>query len=486
MATAEALRSQAIIGLVSTRLPFQPELADQLALLPGRVGARNRWHLDDVGAAEAKDRGKDRRDQGRGLETNALVLIDKLIFRRPRTGREGQGVGEVIADLTIERGFEVLLVAQVHAGVSIGGKNGRKACDLQSRQEGLGHVEAVGIVALLVEIEGTGDPIELATLLGDKADVFDERVRIDLFLEVEGHDRGQDGVQIEVPTGLGLGKDGGRGQVRKAQIILNRGIVAVEINIHREGEIALGDIAALGRIIERRVADLIVIAGDHEGRVQLIVRLPTQGATNAPIISGVGVLAAVCTGIVHPAIFVAHIADQTHGQLVLDQRHIDHAAQTQTIGVALGLARFNVKRGVIAARIGLVGHITDRARQGAGSEQGALGSAQNLNTTNIVGTHVWGQDRERGQGQVIQIDGHQLLLAAAAGPVRGLDAAHNELVEVGATGGDHARDGASQIFIVLDALGFEILAADSGDALWNILNRLSPLGGGHDHFFDHI
>ena len=74
-----------------------------------------------------------------------------------------------------------------------------------------------------------------------------------------------------------------------------------------------------------------MIAGDHQGRVQLVIGLPAQGATDAPVIGRIGILAAIGTGIVHPAIFITGVAHQAKSKLVLDQRYIDHAAEAQSI-----------------------------------------------------------------------------------------------------------------------------------------------------------
>ena len=106
-----------------------------------------------------------------------------------------------------------------------------------------------------------------------------------------------------------------------------------------------------------------MVTGHHKGRIQLIIRAPTQRPAYAPVISRVAILAAIGSGIVYPTIFVALIANEANRQFILNYRHIDHAADTQAIGIALGFASFDIDGGVIARWIGLVGHITDRPSQ---------------------------------------------------------------------------------------------------------------------------
>ena len=113
------------------------------------------------------------------------------------------------------------------------------------------HVEAISIIAFLIEIEGASNPINLAALFGYETEIFDHRVCVDFFLEIEGHNVGQDGIKIEIPTGLGLGHNSRRRQVRPPKIVLDRKVVAIEVDIHCKGEVALGNVAALLWIIKR-------------------------------------------------------------------------------------------------------------------------------------------------------------------------------------------------------------------------------------------
>ena len=255
------------------------------------------------------------------------------------------------------------------------------------------------------------------------------------------------------------------------EVVLDQGVVAARLVLHRVGAAGLG-VAAIGELVPlgvaaRRGEDHTVVGG--QGRVPVGIR--SEGALDV-----VDVAALAIVEDQHPG-----------GQLVLDQREVEHRAGIGA-GVALGhIGRARLEGGGELVDHRFVGDQAHRARLGTRAEDRALGPRQHLDALHVghIDVQVASTCSDR---LLVQVQGHVggTAVGLLDGGVHGLDggAANVDFILARpAAAGGHIGQGGDIVGEVGNALFIQGPFGDGRHRHRHALHAGCLLGGGDYHLF---
>ncbi len=137
-----------------------------------------------------------------------------------------------------------------------------------------------------------------------------------------------------------------------------------------------------------------------------------------------------------------------------------------------------------AGRIGFVRDDAERARLRACTVQRALGTCERFDTRHVIDVHIE-RALNRGDGLLVEVDGHARLGTRVVRVLAARDAAHVHRSGAWAEGLiGHARQELGVVVEIGNAQLFELRSAEGGDAEGHRLQALIALLRGHHNFFE--